>query len=96
MDAHAFLRTRRSIRRFTIALGAWMRFVERQAKAGIAFQDPLNDKLTAIGKSCTGHAATDVPKFLALREVFAADLVENPQFKAAILAAYENFEALLD
>ena len=86
----------RPIRRFTISLGAWMRFVERQAKAGIAFQDPLNDTLTEIGKACTGNAAVDVPKFLALREVFAADLAENPQFRAAILAAYENFEALLD
>lgn len=85
-----------SIRRFTVSLGAWMRFVERQAKAGIAFQDPLNDKLTAIGKACTGVAAEDVPHFLALREVFPADLAGNAQFKAAILAAYDNFEALLD
>ena len=86
----------RPIKRFTISLGAWMRFVERQAKAGVAFQDPLNDKLTAIGKSCTGNAAADVPKFLALAEVFAPELVENPQFRAAMMAAYENFEALLD
>jgi fructuronate reductase len=52
----------RNIRRFTISLGAWMRFVERQAKAGIAFQDPMNDKLTEIGKACTGVAAVDTPK----------------------------------
>ena len=86
----------RNIRRFTISLGAWMRFVERQAKAGIAFQDPLNDKLTEIGKACTGVAAADTPKFLALREVFPAELAESSQFKAAMVAAYENFEALLD
>jgi fructuronate reductase len=73
-----------------------MRFVERQAKAGIALQDPLNDKLSAIGRECTGDATTDLPKFLAVREVFPADLVENVQFKAAMLAAYANFEALLD
>jgi fructuronate reductase len=86
----------RSIRRFTISLGAWMRFVERQAKAGIAIQDPIGSKLSAIGRSCAGEAAVDVPKFLALREVFPADLADNVRFKTAVLAAYENFEALLD
>ena len=86
----------RNIRRFTISLGAWMRFVERQAKAGIAIQDPMNDILTEIGKACTGVAVVDTPKFLALREVFPAELAESAQFQAAIVAAYENFEALLD
>lgn len=90
------LKAGRPIRRFTISLGAWMRFVARQAKAGIALQDPLNDKLTEIGKRCTGAAAADVPRFLALREVFAADLAENSQFRAAMTASYENFEALFD
>jgi fructuronate reductase len=86
----------RRIDRFTVSLGAWMRFVDRQAKAGTAFQDPLNDKLTAIGKACTGDAQKDVPQFLALREVFPADLAENSKFKQAITAAYSNFEAILD
>ena len=86
----------RSIRRFTISLGAWMRFVERQAKAGVAFQDPLNDKLTAIGKACTGAAEADVPRFLALSEVFPAELVENAGFRQAMTAAYTDFQALLD
>jgi fructuronate reductase len=86
----------RPIRRFTISLGAWMHFVARQAKAGIALQDPLADKLSKVGGSCTGEAAADVPKFLAVSEVFPADLVENAAFKTAVLAAYANFEALLD
>jgi len=86
----------RSIRRFTISLGAWMRFVVREAKAGVALADPLNDKLSEIGRSCIGDAAVDVPKFLGLREVFPADLAEDVAVRAALLAAYENFEALLD
>ncbi len=86
----------RSIRRFTISLGAWMRFVIRQAKADIVLQDPLHEKLAAVGKSCTGDAALDVPKFLALREMFSEELAGNEQFKSAITAAYEDFEALLD
>jgi fructuronate reductase len=86
----------RSIRRFTISLGAWMRFVVRQAKAGIVLQDPIHDKLAEIGKSCIGDATTDVAKFLALREMFTEELAANEQFKAAITAAYADFEALLD
>jgi len=86
----------RSIRRFTISLGAWMRFVERQAKAGITLADPIAEKLAEIGKACTGSAAADVSKFLALREVFPAELSANPEFRAALTTAYENFEALLD
>jgi fructuronate reductase len=86
----------RNIRRFTIGLGAWMRFVEREAKAGVALADPLNDKLSAIGKACTGQAEADLPRFLALREVFPADLAQNPRFREAMLKAYANFEALLD
>ncbi len=86
----------RNIRRFTIGLGAWMRFVAREAKAGVALADPLNDKLTAIGKACTGQAEADLPRFLALREVFPADLVETSKFREAMLQAYANFENLLD
>lgn len=86
----------RNIRRFTIGLGAWMRFVVRQAKAGVPLQDPLNAKLTALGQACTGDVATDLPRFLALREVFPADLAENPTFRDAMTKAYANFEALLD
>jgi fructuronate reductase len=86
----------RSIRRLTISLGAWMRFVVRQAQAGIALQDPLNDKLSEVGRGCTGEPAADVAKFLALREVFPADLAASSEFQAALLASYANFEALLD
>lgn len=86
----------RSIRRFTISLAAWMRFVERQAKAGIPLADPIAEKLAGVGKACTGSAAADVAKFLALGEVFPAELAANSEFKAALTKAYENFEALLD
>lgn len=86
----------RPVRRFALSLAAWMRFVERQAKAGIALQDPLADRLGEIGRTLTGEAAADVPKFLALREVFPADLAANPELQAAIFAAYANLEAAFD
>jgi len=59
-------------------------------------QDPLNEKLSEIGRSCAGSAAADLAKFLALREVFPEGLAENPAFLAEMTAAYDNFEALLD
>jgi fructuronate reductase len=86
----------RSIHRFTVSLGAWMRFVVRQAKAGTELQDPLAARLVDIGKACTGHAEADVSRFLALREVFPMDLAETPKFHTALLKAYTDFEALLD
>jgi fructuronate reductase len=86
----------RSIRRFAISLGAWMRFVVQQTNSCIELNDPLRDKLSQIGKACVGDAVTDVPMFLALREVFPADLVESSDFRAAVYSAYDNFEALLE
>ncbi len=90
------LKNGRNIRRFTIGLGAWMRFVVREAKAGVALQDPLNEKLTDIGRACTGETAADLPRFLELREIFPAELAENSSFRDAMTRAYANFEALLD
>lgn len=86
----------RSIRRFMISLGAWMRFVVQQTKTSIKLEDPVSGKLAEIGNSCTGNATDDVSKFLALREVFPVELAENAQFTAGMLAAYDNFEALLN
>jgi fructuronate reductase len=85
----------RTIERFSVAIGAWMRFVVREAKAGREFQDPLSPKLIEIGKACTGLAKDDLPRFLALRDVFPADLTANPKFQAAVGTAYEKFNTLL-
>lgn len=90
------MRAGRPITRFTISLAAWMRFVVRQAKAGIALADPIADKLAEVGRSCSGEASADVAKFLALGEVFPRDLAARPEFKASLTRAYENFEALLN
>ncbi|GAA0554586.1 fructuronate reductase [Rhizomicrobium palustre] len=86
----------RPITRFMISLAAWMRFVGRQAKAGVVLADPIAAKLAAVGASLTGNPATDVAAFLALSEVFPAKLAGNEQFKSALTKAYADFEALLD
>jgi fructuronate reductase len=85
----------RRIDRFAFALAAWMRFVVREARAGTALADPLNPVLTEIGKACIGEAKADVPRFLALREVFPAELVVAPRFVEAVTTAYDRFEAIL-
>jgi len=86
----------RRIDRFAFAMAAWIRFVVREAKAGRALADPLNAVLTPIGKACTGRAEDDVPRFLALREVFSAELAATAKVAEAITTAYGNFDHILD
>lgn len=80
----------RPVGRLALPVAAWMRFVERDAKAGRPFNDPMTDALTAIGKSCTGKAHEDVQRFLALTSVFPAALAKNASFAAAVSAIYER------
>jgi fructuronate reductase len=47
----------------------------------------MNDALTAIGRSCSGEAHTDVMAFLALDAVFAP-LSADAHFVASLYAAY--------
>jgi len=69
------------------SIAAWMCFVRRQARNGVALVDPLNDALSAIGRACTGDAHTDVGTFLALGAMFAP-LSAEPRFVAALRVAY--------
>ena len=85
----------RRIDRFGFAMAAWMRFVAREAKAGRELQDPLNPILQTIGKACTGQAGDDVPRFMALREVFTAELAAAPRAVEAISTAYGTFDRIL-
>jgi len=50
------VRAGRPIHRLVMPLAAWMRFIARQARAGIAIVDPDAARLTAIGTACTGEA----------------------------------------
>jgi len=71
-----------------IAIAAWMQFVRRQARNGAALIDPLNDVLAAMGRACTGDAASDVSAFLQLDTVFIAPLSKNAPFIHTLQAAY--------
>ncbi|RDS85276.1 mannitol dehydrogenase family protein [Dyella psychrodurans] len=70
-----------------LPIAGWMQFVRRQAHNGVALVDPLDDALSAIGRSCTGDAQADVDAFLKLDNVFAP-LSEDAAFVHALRAAY--------
>ncbi|MEN5118574.1 mannitol dehydrogenase family protein [Luteimonas sp. TWI662] len=76
----------RPIDRLCLPIAAWMHFVCRQARAGVALIDPMADTLAQIGCAATGQVG-DVARFLALREVFA-DVAEDPAIVDAIERGY--------
>ena len=71
-----------------LAVAAWMQFVRRQARNGVALVDPLADVLATVGRTCTGDAVGDVDAFLQLDTVFAAPLLRDARFTRALQAAY--------
>jgi fructuronate reductase len=85
----------RPVERLVVGIAAWMRFVAREAKEGRELNDPLAAPLAKIGKECVGKASADLPKFLALSDVFTRELANNPKFVAAVGTAYERRDGLL-
>lgn len=80
----------RPVARLCVPVAAWMRFVATTVLRGEALHDPLAEKLSRVAISCTGTAAVDVPRFLALSEIFPRELAADPGVKAAIGAAYDD------
>lgn len=76
----------RGIAPLCLPVAAWLCFVRRQARAGVALVDPLGAELTAIGRACTGEAA-DVARFLSLEAVFAP-LGADVRFSRALCDTY--------
>ena len=72
---------------FGLAIAAWLHFVRRQARRGIALVDPLAEPLAALGRACCGNPETDVAAFLTLESVFG-DLATHPHFIAALRTGY--------
>lgn len=78
----------KSIDALCLSVAAWMQFVRRQARHGVALVDPLNDALTAVGQACNGNAAHDLDAFLQLETIFPAPLSQDARFIHALRAAY--------
>jgi len=84
------LRAGRPIHRLVMPLAAWMRFVERQAKASVAIVDPEAERLSEVGRACTGDARSDVARFAEFQSVLPPALFSEPAFRTALEAAYER------
>jgi fructuronate reductase len=82
------LRAGRPIHRLVMPLAAWMRFVVRQAKSGIAIVDPDATRLAAIGNACTGDAREDVARFDVCDSVLPPALFVEERFRIALESAY--------
>lgn len=75
----------RSLDRLAPAVGAWMLFVERRARAGAEIVDPLADRLVEIS------GGEDPVRFLLeLRQIFPRVLAEHPGFREAVRTAVEE------
>jgi fructuronate reductase len=85
----------RPITRLCVPVAAWMRFVRSLVLRAETLSDPLAEKLAQTGKACSGHAATDVPLFLGLGEIFPRALAGEPRVIAAVSAAYDDLEGSL-
>jgi fructuronate reductase len=79
----------RRLDRLAVPVAAWMRFLVKTSREGAAIVDPLAGELGQIAKACTGKAASDVPRFLALDAVFPRKLAVNTRFVEAVSRAYD-------
>jgi fructuronate reductase len=84
------LRAGRPIHRLMMPLAAWMRFVVRQAKAGVSIVDPEAERLSDVGRACTGDASSDVARFAVFQSVLPPALFSEPAFRSALEVAYER------
>ena len=82
------LRAGRPVHRLVVPLAAWMRFIVRQATAGVAIVDPDAARLAAIGAACTGDARADVDRFAVCEAVLPRALLVDAQFRRALESAY--------
>lgn len=82
------LRAGRPVHRLVVPIAAWMRFVARQAKAGVAIVDPDAARLAELGRACTGDARADVERFGACEAVLPQTLLGDEKIRHALESAY--------
>jgi fructuronate reductase len=87
------MRAGRPIHRFLIPIAAWMRFIMRQAKAGVPIVDPDAVRLASIGSACSGDARADLLRFAACDSVLPHALMSDEQFRKDLEAAYDRLAA---
>src|SRR6187551_1271503 len=87
------MRANRPIHRLLMPLAAWMRFIMRQAKAGVVIVDPDAARLASVGNACTGVAREDVAKFAVFESVLPPALMADEQFRRVLETAYDRLGA---
>jgi fructuronate reductase len=87
------MRAGRPIHRLLMPIAAWMRFIVRQAKAGIAIVDPDAARLASIGAACTGDARADLPRFAVCESVLPPALMNEERFRKELETAYNRLAA---
>jgi fructuronate reductase len=87
------LRANRPIHRLVMPIAGWMRFIVRQAKAGVAIVDPDSTRLASLGAACTGDARTDLAKFAVCESVLPPALMADERFREALVTAYDRLGA---
>jgi fructuronate reductase len=77
------------VRRLSLAVAAWMRYVAGQDEQGrpIAVQDPLAGELAARAAQAGGDPAATVDNLMAVRAVFGDDLPAAPRFRDEVRTA---------
>jgi fructuronate reductase len=82
------LRAGRPIHRLIMPIAAWMRFIVRQAKAGVVIVDPDATRLAAIGSACSGDARADVARFAVCESVLPPALFAEEKVRKELETAY--------
>jgi fructuronate reductase len=77
----------RPIHRLCLPVAAWMQFVARQARAGVALVDPMDGVLRPVAEAAGSDPSDIVGRFLALDTVFVP-LRDDPRFVAALEHAH--------
>ena len=80
----------RPIDRLCQPVADWFHFVRNAQRDGRTLVDPLAGPLFDAASGCNGDAAHDVARFLALEQVFGADLPRDARFVATLRAAYRT------
>ena len=80
----------RPIDRLCQPVADWFHFVRNAQRDGSTLVDPLAGPLFDAASGCNGDAAHDVARFLALAQVFGADLPRDARFVATLCAAYRT------
>jgi fructuronate reductase len=87
------MRAGRPIHRLLMPIAAWMHFIVRQAKAGVAIVDPDAARLASIGVACTGDVRADLTRFAVCESVLPPALMNEERFRKELETAYSRLAA---